>query len=216
MKITTIVLYIIALIPCLVIAMKKPQDSDSILCKRNAQEQELDAQWLLKKPKITESHTTVLPASNNSKEEYKCSYCNYSAQNNSNLIAHTRIHTGEKPFKCTYPNCTFAAKQKNNLKIHLRTHMGEKSFKCTYACCNYAAARKDVLINHMKTHTTQKLFNCFYEGCDFATIQKDHLIYHLKTHISDKSFTAFNELTPVDTPLPTLFEEPEQEKNREE
>lgn len=35
---------------------------------------------------------------------------------------HIRIHTGEKPFKCTHPNCTYAFRASGDLHKHMRRH----------------------------------------------------------------------------------------------
>lgn len=63
------------------------------------------------------------------KRDYLCSYCGRAFSHRTNQLAHERIHTGEKPFRCLY--CPFRTALKGNLKNHIfsRHHGDWKSIK---------------------------------------------------------------------------------------
>jgi len=60
---------------------------------------------------------------------FACSVCSYRSAENSKLIRHMRMHTGEKPYACSI--CSYRAAQKSNLTRHMRTHTGEKPYACS-------------------------------------------------------------------------------------
>lgn len=62
------------------------------------------------------------------------------------------IHTGEKPFACTYPGCESKYSRRALLRIHIRQHTGEQPFQCDKPDCDRAFADKSNLKAHLKAH----------------------------------------------------------------
>ncbi|KAH7954000.1 hypothetical protein HPB49_014852 [Dermacentor silvarum] len=59
----------------------------------------------------------------NREGRYQCSFCPYRTDYQTNLIAHQRTHTGERPFRCNF--CAKGFTQKSNLKSHLKKHIND-------------------------------------------------------------------------------------------
>lgn len=66
---------------------------------------------------------------------------------------HGRSHTGDKPFRCEFPNCGKAFPTGYGLKSHTRVHTGEKPYRCSEENCTKAFKTSGDLQKHIRTHT---------------------------------------------------------------
>ncbi|XP_063694227.1 zinc finger protein 160-like [Bolinopsis microptera] len=134
---------------------------------------------------LPSSHSSVRLGKENTSsfgKAFKCDDCSYTCNENSDLVKHLCIHTGEKPYKCT--ECSFACSFKSKLINHQRTHTGEKPYKCSQ--CSYSSAQKGHLTLHMRTHTGEKPYKC--KECSYVSAQKGDLTLHMRTHTGEKPY----------------------------
>ncbi|XP_036910981.1 zinc finger protein 42 homolog [Sturnira hondurensis] len=85
-----------------------------------------------------------------------CAECGKAFAEKSKLKRHFMVHTGERPFQCTFKGCGKRFSLAYNLRTHVRTHTGEKSFLCTFDGCWKGFAQSSNLKCHLLTHTKPK------------------------------------------------------------
>ncbi|XP_021351101.1 zinc finger protein GLIS3-like isoform X2 [Mizuhopecten yessoensis] len=98
------------------------------------------------------------------------------------LLIHMRVHSGEKPNKCTFEGCNKAFSRLENLKIHLRSHTGERPYVCTHIGCTKAFSNSSDRAKHQRTHLDTKPYACQVAGCNKRYTDPSSLRKHVKNH----------------------------------
>lgn len=81
------------------------------------------------RPKLEEISSLIKEGSQ-SKSPIRCRFCKRAFPREKSLQAHQRIHTGERPYRCTHAGCHKSFVQSGQLRTHQRLHTGEKPFRC--------------------------------------------------------------------------------------
>ena len=143
---------------------------------------------------------------------YVCTYegCNKAYSNSSQLLQHSRLHTGGKPYQCSFcdKSFTFASEHKEHVKD---VHTNPNSHRCSYChkvytteeelslhktkehrveceICNKTFSRLAYLEVHVKVHEGEGKFNC--STCFKSFDNESNYRQHIKIHPDYKPYAC--------------------------
>jgi len=115
---------------------------------------------------------------------YQCDFCDKTFDFYYMKKQHTRVHTGEKPFKCTVCDRCFSTN--GALQRHQReVHKKEKPFLCD-KCGKHFSEKSNLYVHQRVVHQKAKPFHCVDCGKCFS--QNVYLKKHKHMHTGERPF----------------------------
>ncbi|EGW10388.1 Zinc finger protein 42 [Cricetulus griseus] len=105
--------------------------------------------------------------------------CRKKLKNKTALRKHMLVH-GPRPHVCA--ECGKAFVESSKLKRHFLVHSGEKPFQCTFEGCGKRFSLDFNLRTHVLIHTGEKRFVCPFDGCQKSFIQANNMKTHILIH----------------------------------
>ncbi|KAF8793782.1 Zinc finger protein 16 like protein [Argiope bruennichi] len=148
----------------------------------------------------------MLASLQSSAKPFLCNYCGKGFRFKGDMLRHTRIHTGERPFKLyegDFPNkspahitnistyqdgkyvcllCDYSTRKGSHMRAHHVKHTGERPFPCSLS---YEGGFSNNNLTHISTFQGGK-YVCLL--CSYSTAKGSHMRAHHVKHTGERAF----------------------------
>ncbi|XP_066992585.2 zinc finger protein 836 [Anabrus simplex] len=125
---------------------------------------------------------------NRSKKQYKCQYCSREFFWRSGYIGHLRLHSGERPYKCTL--CPKAFTLKGKLNLHMKKHEHDHVIHTCETCGEHFGTLEELTTHEADQccSTTIAIMEGDCEGEEYIVLENevpDNQVYFMKENITE-------------------------------
>ncbi|XP_069473140.1 zinc finger protein 1 homolog isoform X2 [Ambystoma mexicanum] len=110
----------------------------------------------------------------------RCTHCDQSFIDHSQLMAHMKSHMKKKAFTCSI--CGMCFTNRTNLILHKTLHTGKKLYDCR--ACGKIFTSSSSLYQHQKIHSVEKPYKC--PQCEKSFAHRLQLDSHQRIHTGEK------------------------------